>query len=709
MRNQPFSQIDTDDSDSSGVQDDPRRRPWILAGMLAGVLCLIGARVAYVQTAISNRYIAPWEQLTAEEEEIPSRDGRIVSRDGVVLAQDESRYDITIDYRWLQTPPHPRWLRQQVSQQLDSKQRRDPALRAEMEEKILQQRKDLMESLALVTHVDEALLTDRMAAIQKRIETMLAAVERKRVTRKAERQQNNIDWSDGMTGIWKVLVRELTMSPERYEDDPIILKEELQDHLILKDVPLEVAAAIQSQPVRFPGVHVRSTSTRAYPFGDLAAHLIGVRKSKSSETASKAVENRVGESGVERFHTGRLEGTSGLIEHQKNVQGERVESHEVRAPRDGEDVTLTIDSRLQRIAEELLDTALTVENSDERGWDAIPEGAALVAMDLWTGDLLTLACSPRPSLTVLARPTASEWEELQKDPRHPLFPRTTQMALPPGKLFQVVVAAAALEEGVTTPDQALDCRGYLDRPEEYRCTIYRHHGIGHGAVQVGDAFCQSCDVYFYEMARRLGRDPICDWAGRFGLGKVTGLDLPGEKPGTIPHAGTDDRKWSPAATLQLATGQGTVLVTPLQMARMMAAIANGGYLVTPRVTMPEVEESSQQVAGVQKIPGLSEPTLREIRRSLERVVEDSRGPGRSARIEMMTLAGHSATADAGVKPPHSWFAGYAPADHPKVAFAVVLEHGGAESDAGPIVQEFVTELLGYGYLRPSFSDAVPAE
>lgn len=717
MRNQPFSQIDSQE-DVPGLRNDPRRRPLILALFIIAVFTVIGVRVAYMQTAVASRYITPWQEFTVEEEEIPCRDGRILSRDGVVLAQDESRYDLSLDYRWLQNPPHPGWIRQQVSQQIPPQYRRDPARRAAVEKQLLQQREDLLANLAEMTGESSAELMSKMSAIQRRIEAMRAAVERRRLAR-AEQQSPPLDWSSGLTGVWKVLVQELTTAPDRYADDPIVLKEELQDHLLLKNVSREIVAAVQSQPGRFPGVHIRTTSTRSYPHDDLAAHLIGLRKNKPGQVVA-GDSHRAGESGIEKFSDAILTGIPGLVQHHRNRTGERVQQQEIRSPTDGRDIVLTIDFRLQELAEEQLDQAVARTGNDELM--ASSQGATLVAMDVWTGDLLALACSPRPSLRMLIQPTQQEWDQLQGDARHPLFPRTTRMAVAPGSLFKLITATAALEEGFTEPTETLNCRGYLNEPDQYRCLIFRQHGIGHGAVNLPDALSQSCQIYFYEMARRMGPDPICDWAARFGLGESTGIDLPGEHSGKLPlppamglktSSSATGEKWYPGTTLQLAVGQGALLVTPLQVVRMFAAIANGGYLLSPRVTMTSAsEEAEHSHAAPRKIVGLTSETLDTLRSALEQVMQDPRGTGQAARIDQLPMAGLGASAEVKGKPAHVWFAGYAPAQQPRVAFAVVLEHGGNETAAALLARDFVTELLGGGYLRPVQDDrqtSLPAD
>lgn len=695
MRNQPFSSI-TADSGETVSSENPRRRPLILAGMIVAVFALIGLRVVYVQVRLAELYRAPWGEILVDEIPIPCRDGRIVSSDGVVLAMDERRYDISVDYRWLQSPPDPRWLRQQVSARLERSERRDPVRREEVEQSLLRQREEMRRNLARAAGVEETDLAGKMAAIQRRIETMLRSVEGRRAQRSEESSESSRDWTQGLTGIWKVIAEELTTPPNRFENDPLVLKEELQDHVVLQDVSLDVVAAIHSQPTRFPGVHVRSSSTRSYPQNDLAPHVIGLRKESGGASSSDGEVGRVAQGGIEEAFSQQLSGTPGLIQIKRNRLGDEVSRDEVRPPADGGDVILTLDSRLQEIAESLLDRALDPTARENVDAEFIPQGGTLIAMDIWTGNVLAMACSPRPSLSILKKPTQEEWDRYQQDSRHPLFPRTSRMSVPPGPLFSIVTTIAALESGALDPTERYECRGYLDQPDRDRCLYYRRFGMGHGPLSPEEGLSRGCQVYFFEMARRMGPGPILDWAGRLGLGRPTGISLPSEHAGNLPDLSDGQIAANQSATFQIALGQGKLLVTPLQMARLMAAIANGGYLVVPRLVQNEQETATEP----ERVPGLSPNTLEIIRNGLQRSIHDPDGISQSARIDLLTYAGLNGVAEVANKPGHVWFAGYAPAHRPRVVVVVVLEHAGTAMAAGPVVKEFVTELLGFGFLQP---------
>ncbi|MCA8997273.1 MAG: hypothetical protein KDA80_09805, partial [Planctomycetaceae bacterium] len=667
----------------------PRAR---LIGVGMGFLVLfgiVGARVVWLQTQLADNFIVPWDQWIVEERPLPARTGRILSRDGVVFAYDDVRYDVAVHYRWLEQPSDPVWLKSQVRQLLTREQRRDERLVQAAERKVQQDREELFRAISTTTGVEEAELRNRAAAIQHQVERMVAAVEGKREQAqetKAKRQ----GWPTSWGSLINRVTDELTTPPDRGREEPVILKEELESHSLLENVSLEVAAQIESWPNRFPGVEVRSISHRTYPLPDTATHIVGIRR----VTDRQANDHPTGQSGLERQYHSFLTGTEGTEVLKKTRRGEVI-SRDVAAPSiDGQDLQLSLDSRLQMTAEKLLDEGLLPDNEDKFH---IPQGAVLVAMDVWTGQLLTLACAPRPRYSDLDRPTAERWQQLLNDPRRPLFSRVTQMALPAGSVFKVVTAFAALEEGEVSPDDVLRCRGYLDRPDQFRCLIYRRQGYGHGDITLSDALCQSCNVFFFDAARRLGPGPLTDWASRCGFGEATGIDLPSEASGHLPRPGQSgaDSRWYPGSTLQLSVGQGSLLVTPLQVVRLMAAIANGGYLVRPQlVRLPNGSDAAPK-----KIPDLDERTLATIREGLEKAVADPRGTAKNAQISTLTLAGKTGTAEVATQADHAWFAGYAPVEKPRIAFAVVIENGGsAGSTAVPIAREYLLQMLSLGDL-----------
>ena len=343
-------------------------------------------------------------------------------------------------------------------------------------------------------------------------------------------------------------------------------------------------------------------------------------------------------------------------------------------------------------------------------------GGAAAVMDVQTGALLAAAAEPAFDPNLFARGESDKLSALLHDESHPLFDRLVQMAIPPGSAFKVVSAAALLESATVGPQEPFVCQGYLHTPDRRRCEIFIRQGIGHGTVNLADALAQSCNVYFFHFAGRMGPRPLVDWAERFGFGRPTGVDLPGESAGTLPAPENirtlEGHAWHTADTESLAIGQGSLTVTPLQMLRMIAAVANGGRLAEPHVVEKgerrgergegkgESDDKSPNLQ-ISESPNLSPNTLAAIRAGLRRTVADPRGTAHdTVYIESIPIAGKTGTAETGGdRLSHAWFVGYVPADRPKYALVVALEHGGSgASAAGPVVKRLVLRMKELGLL-----------
>lgn len=705
-------------------------------------LVAISARLVWLQVVIPDQFTAVFQQLREEYEEIPSRDGRILAADGSILADDEVRQELHIHYRWLQEPPDERWLRQQALARLSRMERRESERVAAEEAWILSERQRLWRQIARLTGVAPEELEQRRAQVQARIESIagrvrdgLEARQEQRVAAADQAEGDRTAWEQ----IWHRLHLELTAAPDRGEDDPLVIKEELTYHVILPSITPEAAAEIEAHPERYPGSRIQVQTRRFYPRGDFAAHLIGSRtalrddelqerraKLGESDPLDYHVGDPIGRNGLERTYDSRLHGLRGQRRLVLNRQGEIIQSEVVRAPQSGKDLVLTLDPELQSTAERLLDAALqqetpagTIDDETTAGaapQSIVPTGGALVAIDVQTGAILAAAAAPRFDLNLLIRPDVERWREVRDDPRKPMFPRLTRMALPPGSVYKAVSAVALLESGKITPDTAIDCRGYLDHPGQHRCLIFRHYGVGHGETRLTDALCRSCNVYFFAGARKAGPQALVEWSQQFGIGQPTGIDLPFEESGHLPSPAMKrepgQKPWYPGDTLGLSIGQSSLMVTPLQIVRMMAAIANDGWLVTPHLGSNQgpqlVDESGSFARSVatypepRKIAGLHHGTLAAVREGLTLVVEDPHGTAyKTARLPGITLAGKTGTAETGGgKPDHAWFAGFAPAEQPRVAFCVVLEHGGSGSKAAaPLARELVERMRELGLIQ----------
>ena len=479
-----------------------------------------------------------------------------------------------------------------------------------------------------------------------------------------------------------------------------MVTEELEYHRLLQDVSLEAAGTIQEHPERFPGVVVRVSTRRVYTHGSLAAHVVGNRRQQPRDRGIVPEREWVGASGVEKSYDPVLRGQPGLRRIVTNRHGEVVSTRILRPPRRGRDIQLTLSLPLQRRAETLLDQATSTGSS----------GGAIVVIDLHTGAIRAAASAPRFDPNLILAPDADTWKSIVDNPSRPLFCRVTGMALPPGSVFKSVSATALLQSGILPPGHSISCRGFLDTPSHHRCYVFSRFGIGHGRTDMGDALCRSCNVYFFDAARRLarsgstGHNSLHRWAANFGFGVPTGIDLPGESAGRLPSPPT---KPLVSETMQLAIGQGPITATPLQVVRMMAAIANGGSLVTPHVVSdlgPDPEAlATRAEPRTTPIPGLSKRVLDTVRTGLQRVVEDPRGTGyKRVRLPGIAIAGKTGTAEVGGDlEDHAWFAGYVPARRPRVAFVVVLEHAGSGGrKAGPVARALVESLQVTGLIAP---------
>jgi penicillin-binding protein 2 len=728
------------------------RLVWLFIAFALPLVAVAG-RLVQLQCFLIEDYVAAFETTTESLEAIPTIDGRIYAGDGRVLAEDVERYDIRVHYRWLEDPPDDHWLmRQALSNLSRAARRRRSAVDAQKTE-ILARRDALWRRLSEVSGLSPKILSQKRLAIQQRVERIAAQLAERQSLRENEvsveaavsRSERSLT-----RRLWNLLAAALTTPPRRSESEPIIPREALDYHSVIDDAPLEVRAQIEAHPRWFPGVRVGCLSRRVYYDSPFAPHVVGSRApvtavELSSRTANgpdlnsrDSIENsaaadpldyrpgdRIGRSGVEAAYDSHLHGLRGVRRITRNRYGEIVREETIRSPRPGGSIELTLNTVVQRKMERSLDAALHFQ-PDKQPPTAdvqVPTGGAIVALDVQSGAVFVMASAPRFDFGSTAVPDPSTWKRVSEDPTRPLFHRALQSALPPGSVFKVLSAVALLQSGKVDPDERFECHGYLDQPNRFRCSIYARQKIGHGPVDLSDALSRSCNVYFFQAADRTGPQPIADWARRFGIGSQTGIDLPFEKAGHLPDPDAPERaaperggpaaksiatRWHRGDTRTLAIGQSSLTTTPLQIARMMAAIANGGDLVTPSVARrsgPRLadEDSASGVSRRVPIPGLSEQTLSRIRAALAKTVADPSGTGYSSvRTQEISIAGKTGTAQAGKgQADHAWFAGYAPADNPRVAFAIVLEHAGSGSkSAGPLARQLVEALLADGVLQP---------
>ncbi len=474
------------------------------------------------------------------------------------------------------------------------------------------------------------------------------------------------------------------------------------DEMVLgRDVDWSEVVAVESHQLDLPGVTLRVRPRRSYADGPMAAHVLGYlgeinpRQLKTLKERGYVVGDEIGQYGLERRWEDLLRGQSGGQQVEVDALGRRMRVlHEV-SDVPGYTVHLTLDRELQATAYEAL-----------KG----KEGT-LVVIDVSSGAILALASTPAFDPNVFARGIKSEeWNGLIKDQLRPLSNRATQGQYPPGSTFKIIMAIAGLEEGVVQPESFIQDPGFF----YFGNRQFRDWKKGgHGAVNLHRAIVESCDTYFYQLGPKLGVDRIAKWARAFGLGQKTGIALDDERPGTIPDTEWKRKRyrqpWFPGETVSVAIGQGYVTVTPLQLANMMVAVANGGKLYRPYLVskVESLDGATVREYGPELIRTIEmkPDTISRVQRALADVVQGPGGTGGAARSPMVQIAGKTGTAQvvemkggyvktehlSYFNRDHAWFVSYAPVEKPQVAIAVLVEHGGHGGEAAAPMAKKVFE------------------
>jgi len=641
---------------------------------------------------------------------LPAERGRILARDGSVLAEDRTVQAVAVQFEYLQDPPDPQWLRRKARGRLSRADRRQADKVQAAEQAVRTELKQMHERLAALCRVEPAEWQRRARRIDARVTAMARHVNQRRTEQFVAQAD---DPSPDLDETWKSVVHGLFAPPAPLPPAPLVIAEQRAFHPLAFDVPSRTLEEIQRQAKAYPGVKIISVVRRGYPQGALAAQWIGHIGAGSpiariDETSSTDGEDAaiVGRMGIELLRDSALQGRAGRERRTVDRRGRVLASQIEQAPQKGHDVVLTLDAQLQHWAERSLDHALRQIDRAEPSMAAVRGGAAVV-LDVRSGEILASASAPRfePSWFADSDPRV---EELLADPRRPLFDRVAKMALPPGSVFKPVTALALMSQAEFDARQPFVCQGYLQEPDQLRCQIFRQLGIGHGPVNLIEALAQSCNVYFFHHATELGAAGLTDWAARCGFGQRSGIDAADEGSGQLP---TRDDLRTFGQLQQFAIGQGSFTATPLQVARCYAALANGGHLLKPRLTRAEITTADRGADSVDDasmgdegaIAELTEANLSVIAEGLLRVVNDPSGTAyETARLTQVTLAGKTGTAQVGAdRPDHAWFAGYAPAEAPRVAFVVVLEHAGTGGRAAATVaKSLVGRMQQLGYFGP---------
>lgn len=454
--------------------------------------------------------------------------------------------------------------------------------------------------------------------------------------------------------------------------------------VVMYDASRTELAKIKVQSHKLPGVIVTEIPTRAYTNDSLGAQLFGysreVNRAQLELLREKGYKQGdiVGQAGLEKEFEDDLRGTAGYVQVEVDARGTRKGELGIVDARQGSDIYLTIDLDLQKTAEEAL--------GNRRG--------AVVALDPRNGEVLVLASGPSFDANMFTgQMLASEWEQVAGDRDRPLTNRAISAVYPAGSTFKIVWSVAALAEKKVTPTTEFFCPGFVVlNGRTYHC----HKHSGHGSVNLQKAIMVSCNAYFYQVGQLLNINRMTKYLELFGFGQLTGIELPGEEPGTAPSERWKQKvygeKWYPGDTVPISIGQGYLVVTPIQMASMMATVANGGTRFKPML-IKRVENSltgqkkEYQPVVAKKIEAreVSPDVFAKVREYAVDVVNDAHGTGSKAKLEQVRVAGKTGTAQVGILGreslgerfrDHAWFIAFAPAEEPTIALAVIVENSG---------------------------------
>lgn len=489
--------------------------------------------------------------------------------------------------------------------------------------------------------------------------------------------------------------------------------------VVRENLAWDEVAQIEFNAPDLPGISIDVGESRDYRGGEAMSHVIGYvsavterEQQESSDPVLGLPGFRTGKKGIEKALDMPLRGRAGNVQLEVNSVGRVIRELTRDEGQPGANQVLTVDLGLQRYAYERLQG----------------QSGAIVVMDVHNGDVLALVSTPGFDPNAFARGlTQAEWQDLLNNPLGPLNNKAISGQYPPGSTFKMITAIAGLETGQVTPDTRIYCPGSVELGDtRFHCWLRG----GHGAVSLNLAMAQSCDCYFYEVAKRCGMDKVAEVATRYGIGVELGVGIPGEKTGLVPtrqwKQATFGQPWQQGETLIFGIGQGYILATPLQLAVMTARLTNGGHAVTPRllrdVHAPDGTVQNGQAPNGQTANGQTKPFpklktspehLRQVLAGMDAVTNSQRGTAYGARIvdPEMAMGGKTGTAqvkritqaerDAGNRRAddvpwhlrhHALFVGYAPVGNPRYACAVVVEHGGGGSKAAaPVARDVLIE------------------
>lgn len=450
---------------------------------------------------------------------------------------------------------------------------------------------------------------------------------------------------------------------------------------ILENVKKESAIILEENRYRYPGLIVQEVFRRTYPQKDIAAHLTGYVGKISREESLKLSEygyqprKVTGKVGIEKFYDEFLGGTNGGMQIEVDSRGEQVRLLSLKDPVPGKDIHLSIDIELQRYSAELMDDHI----------------GSIVVMDTHTGEVLSMVSSPSYDPNAFVRDDMQkELQQILRSRYSPILNRAVKGAYPPGSVFKIPVALAALDTRAINANTVFHCPGYYEIANQKFGCLHSH-----GGQNLIEAIAHSCNVYFYHLGIKLGADVMHKYASKFGLGEKTNIDLPFETAGNLPLRRKElaaRRQWYTGDSLNFAIGQGRILTTPLQLTVMMAAIARDGEKVRPQLMKGVGGKLDVSKPVIEKV-GIDPKALRAVQQGMRAVVETYSGTAHVLDLKGVYVAGKTGTAQSfGERDSHAWFAGYARGEHKELAFCVFIEHGGSSQNANLIARQLLMKM-----------------
>ncbi|MDD4202008.1 MAG: penicillin-binding protein 2 [Candidatus Omnitrophica bacterium] len=462
--------------------------------------------------------------------------------------------------------------------------------------------------------------------------------------------------------------------------------------LLLDDIGKDKAVFLEENSLDYPGLVISTRPRRFYPYHKYGASVIGYLGKINKDELSRykhygyTIRDYIGRSGIEREYDDYLRGHQGGMQVETDSVGRRKKTVSIKQAIKGKDIYLTIDIELEKYCDRLLGQ----------------RNGCIIVMAPDTGQIYALVSKPSydPNIFVTNQEKAEVVNVLTNaNGDYPLLNRAISCAYPPGSVFKIVVSLAALETMKITDKTYFNCSGSFSLGKaSFKCW----KKTGHGSQNIVEALTHSCNVFFYQAGVKIGVESIVHFAEELGFGKKTGIDIPGEIKGNLPSPSWKRKNikepWYLGDTVNLSIGQGFLLVTPIQLLRMVACVGNNGKMVTPYL-VEKIEEVPVFNIEQQQLK-VDEKNIKVIKDGLKRVVNDQNGTGMMAKVEQVVVSGKTGTAQNQTNVDHGWFSGFAPEKYPKVAVIVFVEYGGKGGyEASKIAQLVFEECIKVGLLK----------